>query len=259
MPECPSFLQLPARAVKPRSRGITHVLDSGLTPEGTRAFLGQAGHLVDIVKVGWGIGYVDPVLSIRVGICTDHGCPVSLGGTLFEVAALQDRVRELRDWALSVGMTHIEVSNGLRALSADRKQALVRELAADFVVLAETGAKEGNYPPTPAEWGEEMARDLDAGASWVIAEGRESGTVGLYHADQGNTRGSGLGHPGLGPAGQGDLRGTGQEPAGLVRPAARRRRQHRQRRPRQRAGAGNAAARAPRGHRLGRRADVNGF
>src|SRR3984957_15349546 len=185
VPECPTFLDLPARAVKPRSRGITHVLDSGLTPEGTRAFLMQAGHLVDIVKVGWGIGYVDPTLSTRVGICTDHGCPVSLGGTLFEVAALQDRVGELRDWALSVGMTHIEVSNGLRALSASRKQALVRELAADFVVLAETGAKEGNYPPTPAEGGEEMARDLDAGASWVIAEGRESGTVGLYHADQG--------------------------------------------------------------------------
>ena len=185
MPECPSFLELPARAAKPRSRGITHVLDSGLTPEGTRAFLGQAGHLVDIVKVGWGIGYVDPALSTRVGICTDHGCPVSLGGTLFEVAALQDRVSELRDWALSVGMTHIEVSNGLRALSASRKHALVRELAADFVVLAETGAKEGNYPPTPAEWAEEMARDLDAGATWVVAEGRESGTVGLYHADQG--------------------------------------------------------------------------
>ena len=185
MPECPSFLELPARAVKPRSRGLTHVLDSGLTPDATRAFLGQTGHLVDIVKVGWGIGYVDPALSTRVGICTDHGCPVSLGGTLLEVAALQDRVSELRDWALSVGMTHIEVSNGLRALSAERKHALVRELAADFVVLAETGAKEGNYPPTPAEWGEEMARDLDAGASWVIAEGRESGTVGLYHSDQG--------------------------------------------------------------------------
>jgi phosphosulfolactate synthase len=185
VPECPSFLELPSRAVKPRSRGITHVLDSGLTPEATRSFLGQAGHLVDIVKVGWGIGYVDPMLGTRVGICTDHGCPVSLGGTLFEVAALQDRIGELRDWALSVGMTHIEVSNGLRALSASRKQALIRELAADFVVLAETGAKAGNYPPTPAEWGEEMARDLDAGASWVIAEGRESGTVGLYHADQG--------------------------------------------------------------------------
>jgi len=185
VPECPTFLKLPVRAAKPRSRGITHVLDSGLTPDGTRAFLGQTGHLVDIVKVGWGIGYVDPALSTKVSICAEHGCPVSLGGTLLEVAAMQDRVGELHDWALEVGITHIEVSDGLRALPASRKQALIRELTADFVVLSETGAKEGNYPPTPAELGEEMARDLDAGAAWVIAEGRESGTVGLYRADQG--------------------------------------------------------------------------
>jgi phosphosulfolactate synthase len=185
VPECPTFLKLPDRSAKPRSRGITHVLDSGLTAEGTRAFLGQAGHLVDIVKVGWGIGYVDPTMAARVSVCATHGCPVSLGGTLLEVAALQDRVGELRDWALSIGVTHLEVSNGLRGLPDSRKRALVRELAADFVVLAETGAKEGNHPPTPAEWAEEMARDLEAGAAWVIAEGRESGTVGLYRPDQG--------------------------------------------------------------------------
>lgn len=185
MTQHPSFLRLPARASKPRSRGLTHVLDSGLTPAGTRAFLSQAGHLVDIVKVGWGIGYIDPTLEERVTICADHDCPISLGGTLLEVAAIQDRVGELRDWALKIGMTYIEVSNGLRALTASRKRALIRQLAADFVVLAETGAKAGTYPPTPAEWAQEMAADLEAGATRVIAEGRESGTVGLYRADQG--------------------------------------------------------------------------
>jgi phosphosulfolactate synthase (CoM biosynthesis protein A) len=46
VPQGPTFLKLPARAAKPRSRGITHVLDSGLTPDGTRAFLGHTGHLV---------------------------------------------------------------------------------------------------------------------------------------------------------------------------------------------------------------------
>ncbi|HUZ25333.1 MAG TPA: phosphosulfolactate synthase [Streptosporangiaceae bacterium] len=183
MPECPTFLKLPTRAAKPRSRGITHVLDSGLTPDETLGFLEQSGHLVDIVKVGWGIGYIDPTMRTRVRICAQHGCPVSLGGTLLEIAALQNRVSELRDWALAIGVTHVEVSNGLRALPDTRKHELVRELAADFVVLAETGAKEGNYPPTPAEWAQEMSRDLEAGASWVIAEGRESGTVGLYTAD----------------------------------------------------------------------------
>jgi phosphosulfolactate synthase len=185
VPECPTFLDLPARSAKPRTRGITHVLDSGLTPDATRAFLGQAAHLVDIVKIGWGISYVDPTLPLRTAICAEHSCSVSLGGTLLEIAALQDRVSELRDWALSAGITHVEVSNGLRALPDSRKHALVRELATDFVVLAETGAKEGSYPVAPAEWAEEMTRDLEAGASWVVAEGRESGTVGLYHADQG--------------------------------------------------------------------------
>jgi phosphosulfolactate synthase len=161
------------------------VLDSGLTPWGTQAFLSQADHLVDIVKVGWGIGYVDPAMEERVGIYAEYDCPVSLGGTLLEVAALQGRVRELRDWALKVGITHVEVSNGMQALPSARKHALVRELAADFVVLAETGAKASDNPPVPSDWAQEMERDLDAGASWVIAEGRESGTVGLYRTDHG--------------------------------------------------------------------------
>jgi phosphosulfolactate synthase len=30
-----------------------------------------------------------------------------------------------------------------------------------------------------------MGRDLEAGATWLVAEGRESGTVGLYNADCG--------------------------------------------------------------------------
>ena len=103
MPECPTFLDLPVRAAKPRPNGITHVLDKGLTPDATRAFLGQVAHLVDIVKVGWGIGYVDPSLPDRVRMCAEHDSPVCLGGTLLEVAAMQDRVAELRDWALAAG------------------------------------------------------------------------------------------------------------------------------------------------------------
>jgi phosphosulfolactate synthase len=181
VPERPSFLRVPDRSAKPRRNGLTYVLDSGLTPDQTRAFLGQAGHLVDIVKVGWGIGYVDPTLEERIALCAAHDCPVTPGGTLLEIAVQQSRLNQLRDWALKLGMTHIEVSDGLRALPPGRKQALIRGLAADFVVLAETGAKSGSYPPTPAQWAEEMLGDLEAGASRVVAEGRESGTVGLYH------------------------------------------------------------------------------
>ena len=253
MPECPTFLKLPARSAKPRSRGITHVLDTGLTPDATRAFLGQAAHLVDIVKVGWGIGYVDPALGPGA-TCAGARCPVSLGGTLLEVAAMQDRVGELRDWAARHRHhPHRGVQRAARA--AGQPQAGPgRGAGADFVVLAETGAKEGNYPPTPAEWAEEMSRDLDAGASWVIAEGRESGTVGLYHADHGVREDLVAAILGLIPQDKvifeapaksqqaWFVRQLGPEVnIGNVAPG-------------QRAVAGNAAARAARGHRRGRRA-----
>ncbi len=185
MTEGPTFLALPDRMSKPRSRGITHILDKGLPQAATEDLLDQAAHLIDIVKIGWGIGYVDPLLAERIAVYAAAGVPVCLGGTLTEVVALQDKVPQFRDWALSVGITHIEVSNGLQAFTPDRKTLLVKELAADFVVLAETGSKDGSYPVTTEQWTEEMDRDLDAGATYVVAEGRESGTVGLYAADEG--------------------------------------------------------------------------
>ncbi|MDQ3456142.1 MAG: phosphosulfolactate synthase [Actinomycetota bacterium] len=180
----PGFLDLPARPAKPRSRGITHVLDKGLTLAATQGMLDQVAHLIDIVKIGWGIGYVDPLLPARVAAYAAAGVPVCLGGTFTEVVALQDKVAPYRDWALSIGITHAEVSNGLQAMTDDRKTWLIKELSADFVVLAETGAKDGSYPTSPEQWTEEMIRDLEAGAAYVVAEGRESGTVGLYSADQ---------------------------------------------------------------------------
>lgn len=181
--DCPDFLQLPARKVKPRSAGLTHVLDKGLSPAETSGLVAQAGHLIDIVKIGWGIGYVDPTLAQRVAIYRAAGIAVCLGGTLTEIVALQSRISQLRDWALRIGISHAEVSNGLRQLTEVDKVELIGQLSKDFIVLAETGAKDGSYPVEPAGWADEMERDLQAGARWVIAEGRESGTIGLYSAD----------------------------------------------------------------------------
>jgi phosphosulfolactate synthase len=181
--ERPDFLQLPARRPKPRTAGLTHVLDKGSPPALLAAVLEGAGELVDVVKVGWGLAYVDRVPKQRVALCRAAGAVVSLGGTLLEVAAGQGRVAELRGWAAGQGIDALEVSNGLLGLTLADKAALVRELAADFTVLAETGAKNGGSPVIPERWVAEMEADLDAGARWVIAEGRESGTVGLFRPD----------------------------------------------------------------------------
>jgi phosphosulfolactate synthase len=181
--ECPDFLDLPERPAKPRRLGLTHVLDKGMTTPALEALLVQAGDLIDVVKIGWGIGYVDPTLKERVALCHSAGIVVSLGGTLLEVAVAQGRLAELRRWAEHLGLDALEVSNGLQGLTGEEKTALVRELAGDFIVLAEVGAKAEEVPVVAAQWLAEMEGDLDAGARWVIAEGRESGTVGLYHAN----------------------------------------------------------------------------
>ena len=179
----PDFLELPDRDRKPRRRGLTHVLDKGISTAALEALLDQAGEFIDVLKIGWGIAYVDPTVKERVALCNAAGVTVSLGGTLLEVCEAQRQVNALRRWAAGIGIGAIEVSNGLEAITPARKAQLIRLLATDFIVFAETGAKDGHAPVVTERWLTELAADLDAGASWAIAEGRESGTVGLYHAD----------------------------------------------------------------------------
>lgn len=179
----PRFLDLPHRSSKPRERGVTHVLDKGMSTRATQNLLDHVGRLVDIVKVGWGIAYVDPHVRARVSAYRAADVTVSLGGTLLEIAAAQGRVDELCRWASDVGVTTIEVSNGLGLIEHGRKIELVAQLSRDFVVAAEAGSKDSAVTVEPDRWVREMCEDLEAGATWVIAEGRESGTVGLYHSD----------------------------------------------------------------------------
>jgi phosphosulfolactate synthase len=183
MRSCPDFLDLPKREPKPRGRGITHVLDKGMPVPQLEARLSHVCHLIDVVKIGWGVSYVDPSAKDRVVVCHSAGVTVCLGGTLLEIAVAQGRLDSLCSWAAELGVDAVEVSNGLQALTSAEKTELVSKLASDFTVLAETGAKDGHVPVVVEEWLAEMEADLAAGARWVIAEGRESGTVGLYHGD----------------------------------------------------------------------------
>lgn len=181
--DCPGFLVLPERESKPRSRGLTHVLDKGMTPAALEALLEQTDSLIDVIKIGWGLSYVDPAVKARVGICEAAGVTSCLGGTLLEICTEQGKVDELRRWATEIGVQALEVSNGLQAMTLERKADLIKQLASDFVVFAETGAKASEAPVVTERWLDEMESDLAAGASWLIAEGRESGTVGVYSAD----------------------------------------------------------------------------
>jgi phosphosulfolactate synthase len=178
----PTFLQLPDRSVKPRRQGLTSVIDGGMPLAEVEAIVASTGHLIDIWKLGWGSSYVDRGLDAKLDVLRAHGVTVCPGGTLLEVAALQGQVDALLDWAAACAFTHVEVSDGLGQLGDD-KAALIARAAQRFVVIAEVGMKDPDAVLTPAEWAQQVADDFASGATWVIAEGRESGTVGMYAAD----------------------------------------------------------------------------
>ena len=176
----PDFLALPARAAKPRATGITHVLDRGLPLAQSADLLAANGPYVDVWKLCWGISYLDPNLTAKLELLADHRVLASPGGTLLEIAWAQGRAAGFLDWARACGFPCVEVSAGTVAMDGSAKRDLIEQAAQHFIVLAEVGPKDPGVRLTPGQWAQAVARDLDAGATWVLAEGRASGTVGIY-------------------------------------------------------------------------------
>jgi phosphosulfolactate synthase len=177
------FLDLPARSPKPRDRGLTHVLDKGLSCAEVDGLMEVAGEAVDIVKLGWGTALVTGNLEAKLERYRAHGIPVVLGGTLTEIALRDGRLDGLVAWCKDLGIAHVEVSDGTIALSTERKREIVARLARDFTVFSEVGSKDDERIMAPYRWVEEIEAELDAGAWKVIAEARESGTAGIFRPD----------------------------------------------------------------------------
>ncbi len=178
-----TFLDLPERTSKPRERGLTHVLDSGLSVSEVDGLVEVAGASVDIVKLGWGTSLVTQNLQAKLARYAHHGIPVVLGGTLTELAIRQGRIEEMVRWLHELGLHHVEVSDGTISLAPDRKRELIRRLAREFTVLSEVGSKDAEVIMAPYVWVEQIEGELEAGAWKVVAEARESGTAGIYRAD----------------------------------------------------------------------------
>jgi phosphosulfolactate synthase len=174
------FLHVPARDPKPRQTGLTHVLDKGLGIRQMQDLLETGGEFIDIVKLGWGTGYITRNLTAKVAAYQKAGIPVCFGGTLLEVFIAQGKFDEYCQMVRHLGLTLVEFSSGVLEMEIEKKLEYVRKLARDFVVLAEVGSKDVNVVVAPFRWVEEIKALLQAGAWKVIAEARESGTVGLY-------------------------------------------------------------------------------
>src|SRR3984885_14843895 len=177
------LLDLPERTAKPRQQGITHVLDRGLSVADVDGLAEVAGDYIDLVKLGWGTAVATGNLQAKLARYREHGITVVFGGTLTELAIAQDRLDRLVAWLHELGLEHIEVSDGTITLEHERKLELIESLAKEFTVFSEVGSKDNTRIMAPFRWVEQIQSELDAGAWKVIAEARESGSVGIFRHD----------------------------------------------------------------------------
>jgi phosphosulfolactate synthase len=179
----PDFLPLPDRSLKPRSAGLTHVIDTGLSTAEVGGMLRQAAAHIDMVRLGWGSAYVTADLDEKLAAYREHDVPVMLGGTLTELAWLHGRVEELCAWLDTLGIDAVEVSSGVVAIPPAEKASLIARLAGRYTVFAEVGEKDPAALMAPYRWVALIREALEAGAHLVVCEGRATGTAGLYRPD----------------------------------------------------------------------------
>ncbi|MBL7982101.1 MAG: phosphosulfolactate synthase [Flavobacteriales bacterium] len=175
-----SMTHIPARSAQPREDGVTMVMDKGLSMRQAEDLIEVSGALVDLVKLGFGTSMVTPKLKEKVKLFQKAGMRVYLGGTLFEAFVARGMVKDYRKLVDQLGLDTVEVSDGSINMPAKEKCKYITDLAKHYTVLSEVGSKESGILISPAKWVNMMRTELDAGSWKVIAEARESGTVGIY-------------------------------------------------------------------------------
>ncbi len=156
------------------------VMDKGLTFEEARLFIENAVPHVDIVKLGFGTAYVTPRLRDKIELYQQAGIPVYFGGTLMEAFLIRNQFEDYIALCKDYGISYMEVSDGSITIPHMEKCGYIERLSHIGTVLSEVGSKDAAHIIPPYKWIELMRAELNAGASYVIAEAREAGNVGIY-------------------------------------------------------------------------------
>ncbi len=171
---------IPERSAKPRNSGITMMMDKGLSLRETENFIEASGGLTDVVKFGFGTSFVTNNLQEKINLYKSAGIRPYFGGTLFEAFYARGMVKEFLQTLDKYDLDLAEVSDGSIMINHDEKCELIRTFSKDRTIMSEVGSKDSGIIVSPAKWIKMMSTELEAGSWKVIAEGRESGNVGVF-------------------------------------------------------------------------------
>lgn len=172
--------QMPDRLIKPRKNGLTMVMDKGLSLQEAKNMMDVGLPHIDVIKLGFGTSYVTPNLSQKIELYKSHGLPVYFGGTLFEAFLIRNQFEDYISVCRDYSIDWMEVSDGSITIPHAEKCGYIEKLTKHGTVLSEVGSKDAAHIIPPYKWIELMRAELEAGSSYVIAEAREAGNVGIY-------------------------------------------------------------------------------
>ena len=172
--------QIPERTPKPRNNGLTMVMDKGLSISEVRNFLEVASPHVDIVKLGFGTSFVTPNLREKIEVYKQAGMAIYFGGTLFEAFLIRNQFEDYLAVCKDYGINYMEVSDGSITIPHAEKCGYIEKMTKYGTILSEVGSKDATHIMPPYKWIELMRAELEAGSTYVIAEAREAGNVGIY-------------------------------------------------------------------------------
>ncbi len=172
------------RLRKPRIQGITMIIDKGLSVGSTQDFLEMNADFIDFIKLTFGTTalYKPETLKKKISIAMKYKVPVYPGGTFFEIALWQKTSEPYFHKLVELGFKWVEISDGtIEIPSSQRTAAIDNALSCGLHVITEVGKKELSKQPDENILIQTALQDLNAGASWVIIEARESGQgIGIY-------------------------------------------------------------------------------
>lgn len=171
---------IPKRPLKPREAGITMMMDKGLSLREVENFIEGNGEYTDIAKFGFGTALITPHLEKKIKLYKSAGIRPYFGGTLFEIFIARNKFDDYRRLLDKYDLDLCEVSDGSIIINHEKKLEYIHKLAQDRTVMSEVGSKDAGIIISPAKWIKMMTTELEAGSWKVIAEGRESGTVGIF-------------------------------------------------------------------------------
>ena len=171
---------LPPRTSKPRTNGLTMVMDKGMGLDDVKNFLSVAAPYVDIAKLGFGTAAVTNNLKEKIEIYRSFDVPVYFGGTLFEAFLIRNQFEDYVNVIKEYGLEYVEISDGSITIPHAEKCGYIEKMSKYVRVLSEVGSKDAAHIIPPYKWIELMKAELEAGSELVIAEAREAGNVGIY-------------------------------------------------------------------------------